>query len=103
MARSGSGHDRVGEPGHDIIARDHKPTGQEHERFLSSTNSYLGIMKHYRNYMMRRGMTFQSLSAWWWNYAHLTGGIGKFALKQRHSVKKNRDTLCSLGGRDSQG
>jgi RNA-directed DNA polymerase len=31
-----------------LIARDHKPTKEEKGNFLSSMNSYLGIMKHYK-------------------------------------------------------
>lgn len=63
------------------IARDHKPTTQEQQKFLSSMNSYLGIMKHYKTYNMRKRMIFKNLSCWWWNYLFLTGGITRFSLK----------------------
>lgn len=36
------------------IAREHKPTNEEKEQFLSSINSYLGIMKHYKTYNIRK-------------------------------------------------
>jgi RNA-directed DNA polymerase len=62
------------------IARDHKPTREEQEQFRSSMNSYLGIMKHYKTYNIRKRMIFQNLSGWWWNYAYLSGGISKFVL-----------------------
>ena len=65
------------------IARDHKPTKEEQAVFLSSMNSYLGIMKHYKTYKLRKGMIFKSLSGWWWNYVYLTGGISKFVMKKR--------------------
>jgi hypothetical protein len=45
---------------HDAIVRyselsiDHKPADDEISSFLSSMNSYLGIMKHYQSYGLRR-------------------------------------------------
>jgi RNA-directed DNA polymerase len=65
------------------IARDHKPTNEESGKFLSSMNSYLGIMKHYKTYNTRKRMIFTNLSGWWWNYVHLSGGICKFRLVGR--------------------
>jgi len=51
--------------------------------FLSSMNSYLGIMKHYKTYKLRKMMLFKNLSGWWWNYVYLSGGIAKFVLRQK--------------------
>ena len=65
-----------------VIARRHKPTKEEIGNFQSSMNSYLGIMKHYRTYRLRKGMIFKHLSVWWWNCVCLKGGIAKFALRQ---------------------
>lgn len=64
------------------IARDHKPTKEIRGKFLSSMNSYLGIMKHYKTYQLRKNMIFELLSYWWWNYVYLRGGIAKFVLKR---------------------
>ena len=66
------------------IARDHKPTKEERGKFLSSMNSYLGIMKHYKTHKLRKGMLFKNLSVWWWNYVYLKGGISKFVLKREY-------------------
>jgi len=63
------------------IARDHKPTKEEQSAFQSSMNSYLGIMKHYKTYKLRKQMLFKNLSGWWWNYVYLSGGICKFEKK----------------------
>ncbi len=63
------------------IARDHKPTKEEQAAFLSSMNSYLGIMKHYKTYNLRKKMLSKKLSGWWWNHVYLTGGISKFVMK----------------------
>lgn len=60
------------------IVRDHKPTEEEKEQFISSMNSYLGILQHYKTFRMRKRMLFETLSAWWWNHVYLSGGIRKF-------------------------
>ena len=71
----------------DLIARNHKPTEKEKKHFLSSMNSYLGIMKHYKTYRLRKNIIIKNLSGWWWNYVYLSGGISKFSLKQRNVQK----------------
>jgi hypothetical protein len=68
------------------IARDHKPTKEELETFLSSMNSYLGILKHYKTYKLRKKMIKEKLSAWWWNSIYLTGGYNKFVKKRKNYV-----------------
>jgi len=68
---------------HNQIARDHKPSKEEQQAFQSSMNSYLGIMKHYKSYKLRKHMIFKNLSGWWWNYVYLSGGIAKFELKTK--------------------
>ena len=74
------------------IARDHKPTKEEQQAFQSSMNSYLGIMKHYKTYKLRKQMIFKNLSGWWWNYVYLSGGICKFLRKER--AEPNLFELC---------
>ncbi len=71
------------------IVLDHKPTKEEKAAFLSSMNSYLGIMKHYKSYNLRKRMIFKRLSGYWFNHVYLSGGIAKFVLKVR-PVKKNQ-------------
>ncbi len=65
------------------LARVHKPTKEEQQAFQSSMNSYLGIMKHYKSYKLRKHMIFKNLSGWWWNYVYLSGGIAKFEMKTK--------------------
>ena len=69
------------------IARNHKPTKEEQQIFQSSMNSYLGIMKHYKSYKLRKHMIFKNLSAWWWNYVYLSDGICKFEMKRKLTKK----------------
>lgn len=64
-----------------MIARDHKPTKEEKEYFISSMNSYLGIMKHYKTHNIRKDYIKNELSGWWWNYITVKNNIGKFVLK----------------------
>jgi len=65
------------------IARAHKPTKEVQQAFQSSMNSYLGIMKHYKSYKLRKEMIFKNLSGWWWNHVYLSGGIAKFEMKTK--------------------
>jgi RNA-directed DNA polymerase len=71
------------------VIQDHKPTKEEKVAFLNSMNSYLGIMKHYKSYKLRKKMIFKRLSGYWFNHVYLSGGIAKFVLKVR-PVKKNQ-------------
>jgi len=64
---------------HNAVVCDHKPSKNEKDSFLSSMNSYLGIMKHYKTYTLRKNIISKYISAWWWNYFYLSGGISKFS------------------------
>jgi RNA-directed DNA polymerase len=64
------------------IARDHKPTKEEQQAFQNSMNSYLGIMKHYKTYNLRKSMIKKRLSAWWFNYV-FSSRYEKFVFKKR--------------------
>lgn len=37
-----------------VVVQNKKPTTAEQQQFLSSMNSYLGIMKHYKTYRLRK-------------------------------------------------
>tara|TARA_Y100000385_G_scaffold276988_1_gene323384 strand:+ start:700 stop:1920 length:1221 start_codon:yes stop_codon:yes gene_type:complete len=66
-----------------LVARDNKPTKEEQQAFQSSMNSYLGIMKHYNTYKLRKDIIFKNLSGWWLNNVYLSGGVSKFVLKTK--------------------
>ncbi|MDI6833837.1 MAG: reverse transcriptase, partial [Bacteroidales bacterium] len=68
------------------IVKERKPSEEERNEFIKSMNSYLGIMKHYKTYKLRKGMLFKKLSGWWWNYVYLVG-YEKFVLKRKKSLK----------------
>jgi retron-type reverse transcriptase len=56
------------------IAAGHKPDKNELAAFISSINSYLGILKHYKTYRKRRDILNKNLSANW--YRHIAPGPG---------------------------
>ena len=64
------------------IARDHKPTKDEQAAFISSMNSYLGILKHYKTYKLRKKIIRENLSGWWENIFYAKG-YSKFVAKKR--------------------
>ncbi len=66
------------------IVGNHKPTKDDKAAFISSMNSYLGIMRHYKSYKLRKKMVFEVLSCWWFNYVYFRGGIRKFVLMQKY-------------------
>ena len=66
-----------------VLVADTKPTREEQSAFLCSMNSYLGIMKHYQTYGLRKRMLIKHLSIWWWNLVYFSGGCAKLVLKTR--------------------
>ncbi len=75
------------------IIQDHKPTKKDKAAFLSSMNSYLGTMKHYKSYKLRKKVIFKRLSGYWFNHVYLSGGIAKFVLKVRIVKKRNANIV----------
>lgn len=53
------------------------------EEFISSINSYLGMMKHYNTYKLRKNMLLKNLSASFWDYVYSCNGYCKLVLKKR--------------------
>ena len=68
---------------HNQVAQNQKPNREEQAAFLCSMNSYLGILKHYNTYRLRKRMLIKHLSAWWWNLMFFSGGCSKLVAKQR--------------------
>ncbi len=66
--------------------------------FQSSINSYLGLMKHYQTYNIRRKMLLQSLSGEYLNHFYISGGYCKLVRKKRRVRKKDEKFLpvCDL-------
>ena len=73
MARRTKGNLYLAIEKHNRVVRDHKPTSDEKYAFISCMNSYLGIMKHFKTYKMRKCLLFKNLSAYWWNIIRADG------------------------------
>jgi RNA-directed DNA polymerase len=71
------------------IVKNRKPSKVEQVAFQSSMNSYLGILKHYNTYKLRKRMLWKNLSPYWWNYVYMSGGYAKFVLKKRKAESNN--------------
>jgi len=71
------------------IATEEPPNQEDKKRFLSIMNTYLGLMKHYKTYRLRKRMALKYISSWWWNRHYSSGGFAKLVAKQR-KVKKAR-------------
>lgn len=72
-----------------IKENNNKISNENLKLFTSSINSYLGMMKHYETYKLRKKMLLQHLSVYFWNYVYISGGYCKLVLKKR-IVKKNK-------------
>jgi RNA-directed DNA polymerase len=54
-----------------------KPSKNELAFFLSSMNSYLGMMVHYQTYNLRKKVVESTLSVYWLNHFYISGGYAK--------------------------
>ena len=66
------------------IRENKKLTKEELNDFISSINSYLGIMKHYKTYKIRKKILFESLSCWIYNQVYISGGYNKLVAKIKY-------------------
>ena len=64
-----------------LVKRQYKLTKEDLEEFLSSMNSYLGIMQHYDTYKLRKKILEKNLSEYFWNYVYISNNYSKLALK----------------------
>lgn len=65
------------------------------ERFTSRMNSYLGIMKHYRSYALRRRM-LQLVDKAWWKYCYISGHHEKVVLKSKYKTEYKKRLINEL-------
>ncbi|MCX6989654.1 MAG: RNA-directed DNA polymerase [Chlamydiae bacterium] len=62
------------------IIEEDPPTVEEKQHFLSSMNSYLGMMLPYKSYTLRKKI-LSTLSKQWWKYASVTINATKWGLR----------------------
>lgn len=71
-----------------------KPSADEIKEFICSMNSYLGLMKHYATYNIRKKMVFEFLEKEWWQYVYLEGKIEKFVMKKNIEGVPEEEGSC---------
>lgn len=60
---------------------------QELQSLQSSINSYLGLMKHYRTYYIRRKMLQRTLRVEYLNHFYISGGYCKL-VRTKHRIRE---------------
>lgn len=70
---------------HNKVVEVAKPTKTELNSFLSCMNSYLGIMKHYKTYKLRKKMIKKNIHYWWRNHVKISKNITKFIVQKKES------------------
>ncbi len=79
------------------IVRQHKPSKNELAYFLSSMNSYLGMMVHYQTFNLRKKIVKSTISAYWLNHFYISGGYAKFVAKSRKVKKSQQKSFTQKG------
>lgn len=57
------------------------------EKFVSTMNSYLGLMCHFSTYNIRRKLATMLVSEWW-KYVYVDGPFKKFVIKNEYNYRK---------------
>ena len=65
------------------LADERRPTKEEMKKFISSINSYLGIMKHYKTYKKRRKLLTKFISQNWKKHVMFVSNFEKIQIKGR--------------------
>ncbi len=63
-----------------VLIKNHVPSKNEQRLFLSSMNSYLGILRHFNTYRLKEKMIHQVLSKQWLRRVIVSSGLTKFTL-----------------------
>ena len=57
------------------------------EKFVSTMNSYYGLMRHFATYNIRRKLATMLVTEWW-TYVYIDGPFEKFVLKNKYNERK---------------
>jgi hypothetical protein len=68
---------------HNRLAEDHKPDKIGRAAFLSSVNSYLGMLKHYRTWRLRKHLLVEHVSPLWWKIYRPCRNLRKITARSR--------------------
>jgi retron-type reverse transcriptase len=64
-----------------VIVPGRSPSDAQRVAFQASANSYLGLMKQFDTYRLRRSMLRRG-GRKWWSYSHVTGDYGKVVVRR---------------------
>ena len=67
---------------YNLLIRKTIPDKAQLQQFLSSINSYLGIIRHYSTYRLREKMLRIRLNSSWWKFVYAKGRYEKFSVKK---------------------
>lgn len=70
------------------IVQQHKPTKEERNHFISSVNSYLGILKHYKTFNIRSEIIKNKISKLWFKQISIYGKSEKIIKNLKGEIKK---------------
>ena len=65
------------------VSMDHKPSLDDKLNFISSINSYLGIMSHYKTYRLRKNIIDWYFSDHWKRIMVVSGGYNKIVIRKK--------------------
>lgn len=67
------------------------------EEFVSTVNSYLGMMRHYSSYNLRRKV-MERVGGEWWRVVYFEGHIGKAVLKMKYrpAVRRREEAVREM-------
>lgn len=66
------------------------------EKFVSSVNSYLGLMRHYKTYNIRHRL-LRELHKEWWRYVTIEGHVEKVSIKKKYRKREIWKTMVRNG------
>lgn len=78
------------------IIKTKKITEKDKELFLCSMNSYLGLLKHYKTYKIRKKIIFKILYSDWLNHFKTSNNFHKIKKKYKVIKSQNHHTNWSL-------
>lgn len=69
--------------GYNEIVNVRRPSVPEVDRFISSINSYFGLMGHFNTYKLRKKIFRANISGYWYNHVYSSGGYAKLVKKKK--------------------
>jgi len=72
------------------VVDDSRPIKEKKDTFLCSMNSYLGIMRQYKSYNIRKNMIIKYLSSWWRDRVYFDTNVTKFVIRRHRRSAESK-------------